>query len=155
MAALVVYDSTYGNTTELSEAIGPALGPGSRVLPLANVSWEEVSVADLVVVGSPTQGGRPTTALKQFIDSWPAAGIAGKRVAAFDTRLDARSQNVALRLLMSVIGYAAPRTLGMLKSRGGIPIAPPEAFFVEGTEGPLRQGELERAAAWARRLGTG
>ncbi len=155
MAALVVYDSTYGNTAELSEAIGCALGPGSRVVPVANVSWEEVVAAALVVVGSPTQGGRPTTALKQLIESWPAAGMAGKRVAAFDTRLDARSQNVALRLLMSVIGYATPRILEMLKSRGAIAIAPPEAFFVEGREGPLREGELERAAAWARRLGTG
>jgi hypothetical protein len=28
----------------------------------------------------------------------------------------------------------------------------PEGFYVQGTEGPLKQGELERAASWARQI---
>ena len=31
-------------------------------------------------------------------------------------------------------------------------VATPEGFIVTDTEGPLREGELERAAEWARGL---
>ena len=29
---------------------------------------------------------------------------------------------------------------------------PPEGFFVNGTEGPMKEGELERAAEWAKQI---
>lgn len=29
---------------------------------------------------------------------------------------------------------------------------PPAGFFVNGKEGPLKEGELERAAEWARQI---
>jgi len=41
----------------------------------------------------------------------------------------------------------------LAKKQGDVSM-PPEGFFVEGTEGPLRDGELERAAAWARQIVT-
>jgi hypothetical protein len=31
-------------------------------------------------------------------------------------------------------------------------VAPPESFFVLDAEGPLKEGDLERANAWAQRL---
>ncbi len=37
-----------------------------------------------------------------------------------------------------------------LKTKGGTLILSPEAFFVKGKEGPLKEGELERAAGWAK-----
>lgn len=154
MVSLVVYDSTYGNTAALAAAIGSALGPGCRVAAVAEARWEDVAAADLVVMGSPTQGGRPTAGLSEFIGRASPGALTDKRVAAFDTRLDPREQNLALRLLMRVIGYAAPRILRMLESRGAVAVAPPEAFIVEAKEGPLRDGELQRAAEWARRLTT-
>jgi len=45
-------------------------------------------------------------------------------------------------------GYAAPRIAEQLEKAGGTLIAPAEGFFVVDKEGPLRDGELERAAAW-------
>lgn len=33
---------------------------------------------------------------------------------------------------------------------GGTLIASPEGFFVKGKEGPLKEGELKRAASWAK-----
>ena len=41
-------------------------------------------------------------------------------------------------------------SLDSLKGRGGTLVASPEGFFVKGTKGPLREGELERAAGWAK-----
>ncbi|MDJ1422499.1 MAG: hypothetical protein M5U10_11355 [Candidatus Methanoperedens sp.] len=44
-------------------------------------------------------------------------------------------------------GDGAPgRIVDSLKGKGGHLIAPPEGFIVKGNEGPLKQGELERAA---------
>jgi hypothetical protein len=53
---------------------------------------------------------------------------------------------------MKIIGYAAPRIAGGLQAKGGRLAAPPEGFFVQEKEGPLKQGELERAASWAKSL---
>ncbi|MFH1087638.1 MAG: hypothetical protein V1737_03530 [Chloroflexota bacterium] len=33
---------------------------------------------------------------------------------------------------------------------GGALIAPPQGFFVKGTRGLLKEGELERAAGWVK-----
>ena len=72
------------------------------------------------------------------------------RVAAFDTRFEAEEQGVGLRLLMSVIRYAAERIAKDLAKKGGKHVAKPEGFIVENKEGPLKQGELERANKWAK-----
>jgi hypothetical protein len=57
-----------------------------------------------------------------------------------------------MRLLVKTGGYAASRIADRLKKAGGNLIVPPEGFYVEDTEGPLKAGELERAASWATSL---
>ncbi len=47
---------------------------------------------------------------------------------------------------------AAPRLSKKLRKLGGQQVARPETFFVAGREGPLFDGELERAEAWAAAL---
>jgi hypothetical protein len=46
-------------------------------------------------------------------------------------------------------GSAASRIASKLKRTGASLILPPESFFVAEREGPLEEGELERAARWA------
>jgi hypothetical protein len=58
-----------------------------------------------------------------------------------------------LRFLVKTGGYAAKSIAKRLEKAGGKLAAPPEGFAVKGTEGPMKQGELERAAEWAKRLG--
>lgn len=71
-------------------------------------------------------------------------------MAALDTRLSAEDiESPALRFIVKTGGYAAKRIANRLQKSGGELVAPPEGFFVEGTEGPLKDGELERAADWA------
>ena len=78
------------------------------------------------------------------------------RAAAFDTRLDmAEVDSRVLRLAVKVAGdnaWAATRIADQLAKAGATLAAEPEGFIVEGTEGPLRAGELERAAEWAGQL---
>src|SRR5690242_8296079 len=52
MAAIVVYESVYGNTREVAEAIGEGLGD-ARVLPVHEAP-DRVKGYGLVVVGGPT-----------------------------------------------------------------------------------------------------
>ena len=53
---------------------------------------------------------------------------------------------------MSVIRYAAERIAKDLVKKGGRLVAEPEGFIVENKEGPLKQGELERASKWAKEM---
>jgi flavodoxin len=153
MKALVAYDSAYGNTKQVAEAIGGALGSPEdvHVRHVANVQPEQLAGLSLLVAGSPTQKFSPTGAASRFLKGIPRDGLEGVKIAAFDTRF-AESEIEKVRILaflVSIFGYAAEPLAKRLQKLGGELVVPPEAFYVGGTEGPLLDGELERAAAWA------
>jgi len=137
MNALVVYDSTHGNTEKIAQAIGNAIG--GQVLQTDDVDPAALKEFDLLIVGSPTHGGFPTEGIHSLLKA-PLA-LEGIHVAAFDTRTK-----------RSIFGYAAPKIARSLERNGGNLLAPPEGFFVLGVRGPLRDEELERAAGWAKGL---
>jgi len=142
MKVLIVYDSVYGNTEKIAKAIGGAITGEVKVLRVDEANPSELKTIDLFIVGSPTQGGRPTPAIRDFLNKVPEPSLQGINVAAFDTRISTK--------LVGVFGYAAGRIAGNLKGKGGTLVVSPEGFFVKGTEGPLKEGELERAVGWAR-----
>jgi flavodoxin I len=146
MKALIVYDSVYGNTEKIARAIAGALTPSGevKVLRAGEVNPSELESLDLLIVGSPTQGGKPTRAIQDFLNKLPESAVRGMNVAAFDTRFSTK--------LVAIFGYAAGKIAGNLKTKGGTLILPPEPFFVKSKEGPLKEGELERAAGWAKRI---
>jgi flavodoxin len=152
MKTLVVYDSVFGNTEKIARAIAASLGPGASVeiLRAGDVLPVELAGAGLLVVGSPTRGFRPTETLAELLKRIPPKALKGIRVAAFDTRLKADELDSAgVRFIVNAGGYAAKRIAERLQKAGGNLIAPPEGFYVEDTQGPLKAGELERAARWA------
>ena len=57
-----------------------------------------------------------------------------------------------MTMLVNFFGYAAKPIANRLQKKAGALIAAPEGFIVKGKEGPLKEGELERAAQWARQL---
>ena len=67
MQALVVYDSKFGNTRQVAVAITETLGAGAHVRHVAEVETDDLRGLDLLVVGSPTQGGRPTKAIQALL----------------------------------------------------------------------------------------
>jgi flavodoxin len=162
MNALVVYDSQYGNTERIAEAIARAIGntlaspEDVAVLRASEVKPEQLAGLQLLIVGSPTQRFRPTPAMTSFLQSIPTKGLNGVHVAAFDTRINVPEvKSAALSFFVKLFGpaaYAAKHIADELKKSGGTLIVPPEGFFVKGTEGPLKDGELARAASWARML---
>jgi flavodoxin I len=146
MKVLVVYDSMYGNTEKIARAVGTAISGEVKVIRAGEVDPAELESIDLLIVGSPTQGGRPTPAIQDFLTR-VAGRIKGVKVAAFDTRYSTK--------LVGIFGYAAKRMADSLKGRGATLVTSPEAFFVKGKDGPLKDGELERAASWAKGMSEG
>ncbi len=149
MKALVVYDSQFGNTEAVARTIGEALG--ADVMKVGTVAPETLRGLDLLVVGAPTQAGRPTKAMKQFLAEIPDRALEGVDAAAFDTRIDASCAGFVGRIAMRVFGFAAPRIERGLRAKGGHVVGV-EGFFVKDTQGPLAAEELERATTWARKL---
>lgn len=155
MKALVVFDSQYGNTQKIAEAVAIALEGKEKVLaiPVGKVKIENILHKDYLIVGSPTQAFRPTRAITQFLKSIPADGLAGIKVAAFDTRMDIKEVDVKiLTFFARIFGFAAKSIAGLLVKKGGVLALPPEGFIVNESEGPLKKGEVERAATWARQI---
>ena len=144
MKVLVVYDSVYGNTEQIARSIGGAIANDVKVLHARETEPSELQGIDLLIAGAPTQGGRPTQAMQDFLKRASESDIKGMNVATFDTRISAK--------WVGIFGYAAGRIAKNLKKKGGTLLLNPEPFFVEGTQGPLKEGELERAAAWAQEV---
>ena len=142
MKALIVYDSVYGNTEKIARAVAEAITPSYevKVVRVGEANPSELASTDLLIVGSPPHAGKPTPAIQDLLNKVPK--LQGINIAAFDTRVTTK--------LVRVFGYAAGRTAGNLKKKGGTLIVSPEGFFVTGNKGPLKEGELERAAGWAK-----
>lgn len=145
MNALVLYDSKYGNTERIAETIALAL---QEALPTRLASIDEVDDCeewlrgiDLLVVGGPTHRHGISDRLKTSLACLGDTALGGIRVAVFDTRVHGS------RL---VTGSAAARLAKLLRHRGAWVVVPPASFIVGGTEGPLREGEVERAHEWTR-----
>ena len=134
MKSLVIYDSKYGHTEKIALAIGTAIG--AQVLHISTVNLVALKEHALVIIGSPTHGGFPTEGIHNL--SKTNRAFRDITVATFDTRTKT-----------TIFGYAAPKIAKNLKKSGAELLLPSEGFFVLGTEGPLKDGELERAPAWA------
>jgi flavodoxin len=144
MKALVVYDSVHGNTEQIARAIAEALAPAGEVAlhRVGEADPSELTAVDLLIVGSPTHGGKPTPAIQELLGMVPPNALANVSVAAFDTRVR--------NFIATLFGYAAGRIASSLQDKGGRLAAAPEGFIVKGREGPLDSGEAERAAGWAK-----
>lgn len=142
MRVLVVYDSVFGNTQKVAEAIGGAMGGETKVVRAGQAALNNVGPIDMLVVGSPTLGGRPSQPVQDFLANIPEALVKGVKVAAFDTRYAGK--------FVKVFGFAAEKIADAMVAKGARLAVPPQGFIVMGKKGPLEEGELERAAAWAK-----
>jgi flavodoxin len=155
MRALIIYDSFFSNTEQVAQAIGQALADQAdvEVRQVAEIRSEHLEGLQLLIVGSPTRAFSPAPNIKDFLKSLPKRALAGIQVAAFDTRISMDDvDSPILPPLVKIFGYAAEPIAKQLEKKGGDLALPPEGFFVNGTEGPLKEGELERAAAWGKQL---
>ena len=153
MSSLVIFDTVFGNTEQVARSIAKGLGANAQCLHAGAVTVAQIKAADVIVIGSPTRSFAATPALMSLLEAIPADALAGKRVAAFDTRLLMSGvKGLLFKKLIDKGGYAAPIIAAKLQSRGGTLALPAEGFFVTGEKGPLVSGELERAEDWGKKL---
>lgn len=142
MKALVVYDSAYGNTKSVAEAIAGALEDlQATAVPVGDFTPGSLAPGDLFVLGSPINGWRPTPKVTELLSALGTGALKGVKAAAFDTRV---------RLFIH--GDAAKKMTASLRAAGADIIAEPMPFYVGGREGPLRSGEIEKAEGWGKTL---
>ncbi|MDX9930348.1 MAG: flavodoxin family protein [Bacteroidales bacterium] len=152
MKALIVYDSEFGNTKQIAEAIAAGIeNCTADVMHVGEINPGNLDGVGLLVVGSPTRAFRPTNGIVRFLDSLSDGVINDIAVAAFDTRIASEDiKRKFFRFIVDSGGYAANPIAEKLRKKGGILVLPPEGFFVEGEKGPLKDGETARAKAWAK-----
>ena len=146
MKALIIYDSQLGNTEKIAQAIGKGFTGDVKVMKVTDVKPEDIAWAKTVIIGSPTQGGRPTKVITNFMANLKSDAFAGKRLAAFDTRMKGFTK---------IFGNAATKIEAGLKDKGGNFTAQPQGFWVKGGKGPLVEGEEGRAINWAEAIAAG
>lgn len=142
MNTLIIYDSTYGNTELIARAIAGRLGERETVklFHAQEAGSPELKGVDLLIIGCPTQRHGFTPALRALLENIPRGALKGVTAAAFDTRY---------RMTRIFSGSAAQLIAKRLERAGASLIFPPESFYVVEREGPLEDGELERAIQWA------
>lgn len=163
MRALIVYESMFGNTKLVADAVGKGLATELDVdVVEVGSAPHSIDGYDIFLVGGPTHAfsmtsrqSRADTAKKS--DGSIIAGDKGIRdwivsvaphrdraqFAAFDTRYDKPTW---------VTGSAARRATSKLQKRGFSRLSPAMSFFIVANEGPLAEGEEDRAFEWGERL---
>lgn len=141
MRALVIYDSTYGNTEMVAQVIARELeGAGHEVsCRRQSVSGEEDFIAvPIWVIGSPTHWGRAPFRFKTLLRNAVKDAGNDHSFVAFDTRYEKMHSG------------AADRVHRMLTKEGLRPLMGPQHFVMDGKE--LRAGELEKARELGRTI---
>jgi len=160
--ALVVVESMFGNTRAVGDAVAAGLAESVPTTVVDVAAAPDTIAAQLLVVGGPThafgmsrsrtreaavtQGAGPehsVTGIREWIGRLGRPSSQDRtEAAAFDTRI--RKPGVP--------GSAARSALHRLRRLGMPPLAGPQSFWVSGSEGPVLDGELERAREWGRLL---
>ena len=153
MNVLVAYDSYFGNTEKIAKKVAETIGPEVTVKRVGDVSPEMLKELDLFILGSPTRAFKPSDATNAFLKKLSKGSLDGVKVAAFDTRINPEEVgNPILKFMVGIFGYAVKPMAEKLVKNGGMLVGEMAWFFVVESEGPLKEGELERAAEWAKSL---
>ena len=171
MRAVVVYESMYGNTHQVADAIGAGLKSAFdvSVVPVSEVSAAVLADADLVVVGGPTHAhgmsrastrkaaveaaDKPVGGLKVEPDAagpglrewFDSLGHYEVKAAAFDTKMHGPA---------ALTGRASRGVTRLLRAHGFDVVAEPESFLVTKQD-RLDPEETTRARDWGTKLAAG
>jgi Flavodoxin domain len=164
MKALVVYESFFGNTERVAQAIAKGLSEHGdvEIVEVTHAPTKLTEPVDLIVVGGPThafsmtrqstredavrQGatqGSTTMGVREWLEHLHR-GKHPELVATFDTKADK---------VRHLPGSAANGAANIVHRLGYRTAVRPMSFYVQGVAGPLLDGELGRAQVWGEHLG--
>ncbi|MET0788677.1 MAG: hypothetical protein ABWY33_05475 [Cellulomonas sp.] len=163
MSALVVFESMYGSTASIAEAIAAGIAEVRVPVTVCEVGVATAprgyTLPGLLVFGAPThqrglstprtrdaaRGERartvsPGDGVREWLDEL-VGRTAGQSVAVFDTALAGR------------LAGSAAHTIGKRLTKAGAQlVVPPESFTVSGRSSGLLPDELEHARSWGRSI---
>lgn len=132
---IVIFDSKYGNTERVAQALASGLkGEGLEVecVRCDRVPMDRLKEYDFLAIGGPTQYGTISKPLEEFLRRVSPADVRGKKAFAFDTRYaDERAGSAAKDIQRRL----EPLGLGIVR--------PHASAIVLGGEGPLEEGAEE------------
>ena len=142
----VVYDTKYGNTKLVAETIVEGLaeveGIETAISDFEEVDLKSVADSDAIVIGAPNHMGRPARAIRKFIDKLGKLDLKVKWVAVFDTYLGGDFEK-AVKKMEKRIGEKVP---GLKVIASGLSIK------VQGTKGPIVEGELSKCKDFGKNI---
>lgn len=164
MKALVVYESMFGNTEQIARAVAAGLSEtvDVQLTEVADATDPDPDIA-LIVAGGPTHAfsmsrentradaiskGAPEGEQEHGLREWMAAlpsSQHAEKIATFDTKI---------KSMRHLPGSAAKSAAKVARRHGYESVAKAESFYVDDVDGPLLDGEIDRARAWGRQLAT-
>ncbi len=146
MKGIVVYQSKFGSSRQVAEAIMQGLESGGLEVELVRVddAGDLDPGIDLLVIGGPTRIGRAYGPVKRLAKRKLKDGWSGKPFATFSTGASIGTEKESPQ--------AADVLQDLLKENGLEPLTPPLKAGVDDMHGPLREGEVERAEQYGREL---
>jgi flavodoxin len=159
MRGFVVYESLFGNTAQVAQAVADGMRTHVDVELHSVAAGKLPDEIDLLVIGGPTHAfsmsrattrrdavnegatGDPTMGLREWMDELPEGN--DTLFAAFDTRVE---------MVRRLPGSAAKAAAKVARKRGYRQLTRPESFYVQDTPGPLLDGEEQRAEVWGTQL---
>jgi menaquinone-dependent protoporphyrinogen IX oxidase len=154
MKGLVVYDTSYGNTRAIAEALAEGLKESGLEVDLfyvKDVKKLNAKDYDFLVLGSPTKFGTMSFTFKRFLGKFKGEAWVDKPFAAFDTE---NPENIERSQAENKEWSAAEKIAERLKENRMTQLLPVLKAVVFGQKGPLQEGELDRAKEYAGELAT-
>ncbi len=140
MNVWILYESRLGNTAQLATQIAQAMVRSERVRLLQASQAGIPTGVDLLLIGVPSHRHSRPDAVFDWLRRLPESALNGVRFSVFDVRFSLS------RWFQVSIAWKVGRAV---QRRGGQFASPPESFYLSGHEGPLAEGELQRAISWA------
>ncbi len=153
MKTLIIYDSFFGNTEVIAKAIGKHFNSEeTSIIRIADFKPEDLKGISTIIIGSPTRGFRPTELITKFINEY-GQKLPGLNFAVFDTRIEINTiKSGFARFIVKTGGYAANTMSKKISKFGANLLVAAEGFLVTGEQGPLKEGETERAEKWGKEI---
>ena len=151
MKGIVVYDTTYGNTKAIAEALAETLkesGVEVDLFYVKDVKKLSAEDYDFLVLGSPTKFGTMSFTFKRFLGKVKNEWV-NKPFAAFDTE---NPENIEKAEAENKEWSVAEKIAERLKEKKLRQLLPVLKAVVFGQKGPLKEGEIDRAQDYAREL---
>jgi len=141
--AIVIYESKWGNTRKVAEAIAAGMSGIDTVMKESKeVKPEELTGYDAFIIGSPNHMGGHVGSIKKLIDDMGKLNLKGKYAAVFDTYMMTDFEK-AVKKMEKQISEKVP----------GLKIATPGlSVKVGGMKGPVIEEEMPKAKEFGAKI---